>query len=375
MCFPVNSAVGTYRAVIAAYCTKRAVKLIYERNKHMPIHFSGHRRDTHIRIISFSVFMAAVLLSVIVLQSKNAEALAASKKHICGEILVRISEEHADLSAAFADNDTADIRRHADLLYSYAAMVSSFAHASGDTALKDAFTDTAQFYSALSDAAGSDTMTDPDFWKDCSETVAAHTASIALAISSDTHPSVSSAGERLLAERLSAFTSAFRTDPLRLPTMPQPQYSFDREIPVSLSEARGNLRSLIGNTVSFFGTDVTDDTHGCYIFSCQNGYAEVSLCGGHLLSYAFYPRSTADAAEHALSDPDLCSLAASFLKKAGISHKDTEQWNDRHGIRVFSVETNNGKTVTVGIRMHDGTVVRFDAQAYYRRDDPNAVSP
>lgn len=335
----------------------------------MPIHYFRHTRRTRIRVISFGALMSAVLLSVIVLQTKRADFLAASQKHICGIVLTHMCEEHTALSAALADNDTAVIRHHADSLYSSAAMVSSFAHECGETVLKKAFADMAQFYSALTQAAGGEVITNPDFWKVCSDTVAAHTASIALSISSDMHQATPSAGEQLLAEQLSAFTSAFRTDPLRLPTIHHPQYSFDHEIPVSLSEARGNLRSLIGNTVSFFGTDVTDDAHGCYIFSCQNGYAEVSLCGGHLLSYAFYPRSTADAAEHALSDPDLCSLAASFLKKAGILHKDTDQWNDRHGIRVFSVETNNGKTVTVGVRMHDGAVVRFDARSYYLRDE------
>lgn len=335
----------------------------------MPNRNFSHSRRTAVRAISFGIFMTAVLFFSIVMQMMSTRAQTAQQKRICGEMLAHMSEEHAGLSAALAENDPAEIRRYAGALYGDAAMIASVAHESGDPLLTDAISDTAQFYSALIRAADGGALADPDFWQTACDTVCTHTASLALAIASaGQHPSAAD-GERIIAEHLSAFTKAFRTDPLRLPSGAQPVYTFDREVPVTQAEARQKLRTLIGNAASFLGSTVTDDAHGCYVFSCRNGYAEMSLCGGHLLSYAFYPRSAEDAASHVLCDTDLSSLAASFLQKAGIPYKNTDQWHDRHGIRVFSVGTNNGKTVTVGVRMHDGAIVRFDAQAYYRRDD------
>lgn len=334
----------------------------------MSSHFFRNRRG-FIRIVSFGAAMTAVLFFVIVMQTKHTEALAAAGERLCCAMLAHMSEEHDTLSAALTNNDTAAVRHHAEALYGHAAMISSLAHETGDTALAAALSDTAQFYIALIQAPDRDLCTNTDFWKLGCDTVCSHTASLALAMSSAAQHTSAAEGIQILSGQLSAFTKAFRTDPLRLPAVTHADYSFDRESPVTQAEARQKLRMLIGNAVSFLGNTVTDDAHGCYLFSCQNGYAEISRCGGHLLSYAFYPRSAADAAEHVLNDADLSSLAASFLQKAGIPHMGTEKWNDRHGIRMFSVETNNGKTLTVGIRMHDGAVVRFDAEAYYRRED------
>ena len=326
------------------------------------------RRGT-VRIISYCAAMALILLFAIIQQRSSTDAISAAQNRLRRAVLVRMSEEHAVLDMALSDGDTSAVRSHANALCGYASLIGSCGDSACDTPITAALTDTAQFYAALMRAADGDTLQDTAFWEQCCDTVSMHTAALALAMSDRMHPTAPTVGELAAAEALSAFSASFYTEPLRLPAVSQPDYRYDREVPITMAQARQILRTLFGNTASFLGSTVTDDAHGCYVFTCRNGYAEISRSGGHLLSYAFYPRGGSGTDLHFLNDADLSSLAASFLKKAGIAVRDTGQWSARHGIRIFSAETTDGKTVSVGIRMHDGSVVSFRAEPYYRRGE------
>ncbi|MBE6659101.1 MAG: hypothetical protein E7604_11765 [Ruminococcaceae bacterium] len=330
-------------------------------------------RRTVIRLFSYGCFMAAVLLSAICVQMHLTEDMARSQNRLRRAVLAHMNEENEALRTSLAAADREAILRHANALCGYAGMTASCGDAAGEAPLVSALADTALYYSALMRAV---TVSEEDtaipelaFWQDCTDTIAEHTAALALALSDRLHPAHPTESELTAAQNLAAFSAAFRVDPLRSSAAAHPGYSFDREPTVTAAEARQTLRFLIGNAASFLGSTVTDDTHGCYLFSCQNGYAELSRCGGHLLSYAFYPRRSSNAQPHLLNDGDLAELAASFLKKASISVILADVWEDRHGVRFFSAATKDGGCVTVGIRMHDGTVVHLDAEAYYRNAD------
>lgn len=328
-------------------------------------------RRTVVRLASYIIFMAAVLVFVIGMQMQMTERLTLAQNRLRRSVLVRMNEEHEALKTALSSGDREDVLYRADVLCGYASMLPACGGSSGEAPLISALSDTALFYAALmrvSAAAAEAPIPDAVFWAGCADTVSEYTASLALALSDRAHPGTPSDAELSAAEQLSAFCTAFRTDPLKISSAAHPGYRFDRESPVTEAEARQKLRTLVGNAASFLGTAVTDDIHGCYVFSCQNGYAEVSRCGGHLLSYAFYPRSTSNTASHLLNDADLSELAVTFLKKNAIPVSAADIWEDRHGIRMFRVKTKDGEAVTVGIRMHDGVVVHFAAEGYYRRN-------
>ncbi len=332
-------------------------------------YISVRPRRHRIRLTAYALFFCAVLLGSICLQLHVKKTAAAEANRMHRAVLAHMNEENDALRRALAEQDAAAVSRHADTLCGYASLFQTLHSTGEEQPLLDALADTAQFYSALSDAAAQTptdmTTGDSGFWNSAADTVSEHIASMALAMSDRQEPGCPTDAETAAASMLSAFTASFRVDPLRITAVQSAGFRFDHEPMVSQAQARQILLGLIGNTASFLGNTVTDDAHGCYIFSCQNGYAEISRCGGHLLSYAFYPRNTASTDIHLLNDADLAELAAAFLRKNAIPVTSTDTWEDRHGVRIFRAVTKDGDIVTVGIRMHDGAAVYFSAEAYY----------
>lgn len=338
----------------------------------MPGHFHPQTRRHRIRLTVYALFLCAVLFGTIGMQMHLAADQAVMQNRICRSVLAHMNEENDALRQAIYDRDTASVRHHADTLCGYASLFDTLRSRSTDAPLLDALADTALFYSALSDAAQKETEfvgNGLPFWERAVDTVSSHMASMALSLSDRMNPAIPTETEAEAAALLSAFSASFRPETIRITVDKPTKFLFEREPIISLAQARQILRGVIGNTVSFLGNTVTDDAHGCYIFSCQNGYAEISRCGGHLLSYAFYPRGSVNEHSILLNDRDLSELAAAFLKKAGLPSSDLSVLADRHGIRIFASRTTDNRTVTVGVRMHDGAVVSLQAESYYIRMD------
>lgn len=335
----------------------------------MILHKFVHTRRASIRRFTFALFLGTMLFGAIFAQRHMTKTYAAERNRLCRAVLAHMNEENDALRQALAQQDTAAVRRHADTLCGYASLIETFPAADGDDAVLDALSDTAQFYSALSGIGQTDSVEDLSFWKSAADTVSSHIAAIALSLPDRQNPLKPTETETDAAAMLAAFSSSFRADPIRIPSSAAAGFQFDHEPVISPAQARQILRTLIGNTASFLGNTVTDDIHGCYIFSCQNGYAEISRCGGHLLSYAFYPRGNSNARGVTVCDSDLQSAAVEFLEKAGLPHGDLSVLEDRHGIRTFVSQTDDHRTVSVGIRMHDGAVVSCQAESYYRLAD------
>ena len=338
----------------------------------MPVPNRSHTRRHTIRLTVYALFLCAVLFGTIGMQMHLAADQAVMQNRICRSVLAHMNEENDALRQAISDRDTASVRHHADTLCGYASLFDTLRSRGTDAPLLDALADTALFYSALSDAAQKETEfvgNGLPFWERAVDTVSSHMASMALSLSDRMNPAIPTETEAEAAALLSAFSASFRPETIRITVDKPTKFLFEREPIISLAQARQILRGVIGNAVSFLGNTVTDDAHGCYIFSCQNGYAEISRCGGHLLSYAFYPRGNVNEHGILLNDRDLSELAAAFLKKAGLPSSDLSVLADRHGIRIFASRTTDDRTVTVGVRMHDGAVVSLQAESYYIRMD------
>ncbi|MBR5869799.1 MAG: hypothetical protein IKZ09_02070 [Clostridia bacterium] len=333
----------------------------------MPHSVFRHRRH-RVRLLSFCIAAAVTVFCTMLQQRALTKTRTIEENRLQRAVLTHMSEEHAKLRTALTDGDSTAVLCHANALCGYAALIGTCGDAQENEPLRSALCDTAQFYAALARYAEDGSAADPSFWIRCCDTVSAHTAILALSATDRLQPSDPTPAELAAAEALSAFSASFYTEPLRLDAGGHPGYRFDREVPITQAEARQKLCALVGGAASFLGNTVTDDAHGCYVFTCKNGYAELSRCGGHLLSYAFYPRISSDTDPHMLCDTELSSLALSFLKKTGIPIQNADTWDDRHGIRYFTAKTTDGHTVTLGIRMHDGTVVQFRAESYYRLD-------
>ena len=342
--------------------------------------FARSRRHM-IRLCAYTVCMGMVLFTCICTQMHRTQSNAAEQNRLYRTILSHMNEENDALRGAILEQDTDAILRHTDTLCGYISLTSMLHPAEKDKTILSAIADTAQFYSALAHAIQNDTIGTPAdmaFWQNGTDTISAHIADIALSLSERHNPRQPTDAELDAAAHLSAFSSSFRAEPLRFTTNTSHRFRFDREPVISTAQARQILRKLLGNSASFLCNTVTDDAHGCYVFSCQNGYAEISRCGGHLLSYAFYPHGNINIQGVLLSDSDLAELAAAFLKKAGLPSSNLSAEEDRHGIRTFSVQTNNRQTISVGIRVHDGHIVQLQAEAYYAVDSEskeNRIEP
>ncbi len=337
---------------------------------------SALSRRHRIRLFAYVLFMGVILLSCIRMQMQITETAAAEQNRMHRSILTHMNEENDALRRALRTQDPIAVRHHANTLGGLASLFASLDSTGQEDHPLCAVADTAQFYTALAGVAAQNgdcsTAGDNGFWQNAADTVSAHIASLALSLSDRQNPAIPTDAEINAAASLSAFSASFRTDPLRISSSSPQRFRFMREPAVSMAQARQILRSLVGNAASFLGNTVTDDAHGCYIFSCQNGYAEISHSGGHLLSYAFYPRGHANEHGIAVCDTDLLSVAAAFLKKAGLPYTDISVLEDRHGIRTFVSRTGDDRTVTVGIRIHDGAVASLQAEHYYTVDTDTA---
>lgn len=329
-------------------------------------------RRAYVRLCAYTVCMGMVLFTCICTQMHRDQSDAAEQNRLCRIILSHMNEENEALRGAIRKKDTESIVRHTDTLCGYASLTRMLHAAENDKPIVSALADTAHFYSALAHAVQSisdGAAADIAFWQSGTDRISACIADIALSLSERQDPTQPTDAEQTAAADLAAFAMSFRAEPLRFPTNTSHGFRFDREPVISAAQARQILRKLLGNPASFLGNAVTDDAHGCYIFSCQNGYAEVSRCGGHLLSYAFYPHGNANGQGILLGDCDLAELAAAFLKKAGLPSSELTAEEDRHGIRTFSVQTDNRGAISIGVRMHDGHIVQLQAEAYYAVDD------
>ena len=322
-----------------------------------------------IRLVCYALLLCSVLFSVIRMQIRMTNNAVAEQNRLRRTVLSHMTEENEDLRLALQKADSVAVRQHADALCGYISLISTIGSTQAEVSLLHALTDTIHFYTALGKATSQfdnqHLSTDLAFWQDCTDTISAHIASMALAMTDRSDPTQPTAAEYDAAAYLSKFSASFQIDPIYLTAKSSTPLPFEREPLITQGDARQILRELVGNAASFLGNIVSDDAHGCYLFSCQNGYAEISRNGGHLLSYAFYPRGNTNADSIRLNDTDLSAIAAAFLKKAGLPSSKLSVSEDRHGIRMFFSSVDGKRPITIGIRMHDGTVVQLWAEDYY----------
>ncbi len=164
-------------------------------------------------------------------------------------------------------------------------------------------------------------------------------------------------------EALSVIADALSPDALRLADSIREEHLLSRlskpfagETVVSSAEAAAFLRTLPGEGGTFFGQCTTEED--CYRFSCKNGFAVVSVHGGHLLAYLLAPQNAHtdhDCVTRALSAGDLEACADAFSAAVGcIRDASHAVCRDRHGIRYYK-----GKEAVLGVRMCDGKVLSF----------------
>lgn len=339
-------------------------------------------RRKSIRVISY-LLAAAMLTAASLFAVSGADKNANNAQHAMRErILCRMAEEAAaasELLDTAASDENADpvISEHCSVIIACAELLAG----SDDTGAADA----AVFYRALRRNLPLHEST--AVYKSCAARCAELLAELALTDASrvyrgiplfgvsDTREAVSdtkNASASSVPSALAQLSQAFAPD---LPSLSAGQpdddkHTYDGESIVSDAEARQSLKAL-PNCASKFLSHVSTDS-GCYRFTCTNGYAEVSVHGGHLLRYALYARaagSDATCVTRALSDGDLTSCAVGFVCAAGIYADDNtfRTQEDRHGIRYFRTEAPHGGWISVGVRMCDGQIVWFDGEAQYKK--------
>lgn len=327
------------------------------------------RRQT-VRCVLFLLWFSGITFGSICTQMNLTRWLRAEQDRLYRAVLVRMTEESCRLCDALDNKDAPAVLHYTDTLSAYAAMPAAVTAFPEEGMLCRAVADTVQYYQTLSQTvrtAGA--VPDRAYWIQCTGTVTDHLAALALMLTERQDPWRPTDAERRCADDLSALCDAFRTETVRIPASVHPGYRFARETAVTQAEARTALRSLIGSAASFLTAECTDTERGLYLFSCRSGFALVSQNGGHLLSYALFPRSASSelpTAAHLLTDEALEAAASAFLKKAAIPVRGIESWEDSHGVRTFRIAAADDRTVTVGIRMHDGAVVACEAEDYYR---------
>lgn len=331
-------------------------------------------RRKSIRVISY-LLAAAVLTAASLFAVYNADKRAENAESAMRErVLYRMAEEAAAasklLDTAAADEDTASvISEHCSVIIACAELLAGY----NDTGAADA----AVFYRALRRSLPLDENT--SVYQDCAARCAELLAALALTEASRADnktplfgfPDAMNPSASAVPFALAQLSAAFAPDLSDL-SDGQPddeKHTYDRESMVSDAEARQKLKAL-PNCASKFLSHVSTDS-GCYRFTCTNGYAEVSVHGGHLLRYALYPRASgSDAAcvTRSLSDGDLSSCAVGFVCAAGISADDDtfQTYEDRHGVRYFRTEAPHSGWISVGVRMCDGQIVWFNGEAYYK---------
>lgn len=153
-------------------------------------------------------------------------------------------------------------------------------------------------------------------------------------------------------------------------------HSYDAERFYHPDEAREAAGRLLGSAASLLRTLSYDETGGVYRFSCQNGTASLSARGGHLLHFLLAPRKPlgglpAQNAGEIPTSEALSGAAADFVRNNGLRARLLPGFHDQREIRYFSFcrekDAENAPVLTVGVRIRDGAVLYYEAEAFYRR--------
>ena len=329
-------------------------------------------KRTTIRLAALTAALCTLALGTLWVQQKTSNARDAALDRICACLLSEMAEHTAALNDALDTRDAALIRFRTEMLSADAARLAALrphVHVSSADALRRTADAASVFYAALARQIG-ETVSDADavFWKACVAQAGMHIADLACAIS-DADPQSKFPDFRAAAE-LEVLADAFAPDPVRaalLDGSARPTHTYDKETPVTAAKARASLKGVLGRTATLLGDAYTDEDGGVYLFSCRNGYASVSVHGGHVLTLLLFPRTAqSDSAyvTRALTEQDLDTIAADVLGDAGVSVSGEASVSEKHGIRYYSFSVPGG-TVTVGLRITDGALRILDTQAFY----------
>ena len=368
-----------------AYCDKKERKFFMNDSAHNRFRTRTRPRPISIRTVSF--LCAAAVVTGAALVCVRAHRRQAEQQSLCyaRTVFSRMAED-ADAVSVLLSAGKCDARALSDrcaVICAYADLYSG-----EDSSLSRAAADAAQFYRALSEKIGLTDGTEvlsPAYagvYRICAARCAGLLADMALTLNTSEVPDAVSSSPILsdTAGQLSALAASFAPDPLRIHAAEEdtanaltPLERYHGESIVTQTEAGAFLRGLPGGCGKFLSYDKTIGDGDVYLFSCKNGYAAVSVHGGHLLAYAFSPReahSDADCVTRALSDGDLLECADAFLSSAGYPatrfSADTGDfvYEDRGGVRYYSGlftygASANGTEAAVGVRMCDGLVLYF----------------
>lgn len=328
---------------------------------------------TLIRLISFFVFLSAAA-GILLVRAETAEARAAEQEEAEEvRLFLRLSEEaRTAASTAVEGGDAAALTGACRAVGLLSELLG------GDSVPCVCAEHAACLFRVLSDAAQKGT---PGPWlADCASECAELLSSLSVLL-------LDGAGEDALspcADALERLCADFAPDPMRMAEpAEQYAYTFSAEFPTTVQEAEETLRQLLGRTAALFrpvnGSPETEEEGPVfYLFSCQNGFAELSVRGGHLIRYALCPRvspAASDSPSRILSDADLSDAAEDFLDRSGIPSAAFSEASheDLHGMRTFRfVHRKTGASVYVGIRCFDAKPFSLDAEAFYRRESKNA---
>ena len=153
-------------------------------------------------------------------------------------------------------------------------------------------------------------------------------------------------------------------------------HSYDAERFYHPDEAREAAGRLLGSAASLLRTLSYDEAGGVYRFSCRNGTASLSARGGHLLHFLLAPRMPSGGlpAQNAGEIPTaeaLSDAALDFVRNNGLRARLLPGFHDQHDLRYFSFcrdkDAENAPVLTVGVRIRDGAVLYYEAEAFYRR--------
>ena len=153
-------------------------------------------------------------------------------------------------------------------------------------------------------------------------------------------------------------------------------HSYDAERFYHPDEAREAAGRLLGSSASLLRAMSYDEAGGVYRFSCRNGTASISAHGGHLLHFLLAPRKpvgglTVQNAGEIPTAETLSDAAMDFVRGSGLRARLLPGFCDQREIRYFSFcrekDAENAPVLTVGVRIRDGAVLYYEAEAFYRR--------
>ncbi len=321
--------------------------------------------ESKIRLISFVTAATLLSFTVPIFLTKEQTNRTERENRITRSVLCRMAEDAYAVCKELAKEtpNLAFIETTCTVLQGYSSVLPAY-----NPKARQAAADAAAVFSVIGENTGlfgSDETNTALIYRRCAERTAELLCEMTQALC-HTDPMQSSTRDATLlfaAEALSNLAVSFSPygtenadTPLRQQTAPAAAKQFMGESAVSRAEAAAWLRGLPGSAGVFFSHEETDGD--CYRFSCVNGYAVVSVHGGHLLSYLFAPRDA--HSDHAcvtrlLSQEDLIEAADTFAKAVGIAQNaDNASCTDRHGIRYFQTQE-----AEIGVRMCDGRVLAF----------------